>query len=447
MKKCVYAVLMFAVFTAPALAGVSISSPAAGDQVSSPFYLSAHATSCSSQPISSIGYSLDNSYYTKILHGSSSIDTNVTSSTGTHTVHVKAWNIKGAVCVADVAVTVTNVISPIAADTSVTSSNTGGISVSTPSSAQTVSSPFSLLASATSCSSQPVRSMGYSLDNSSSTTILKGSTSIDAKVSASAGTHTVHVKAWNILGAVCSDAVAVTVSEVTDDVAADTAIVPLGAISISNIEALTNWKAAHDTGTNGTSSGTMSMVSSPSQDGSARGFVTAYTSNGGERYSVTFGDDTTSTNFLYDAWVYFTASSSNIANLEMDVNQTMPNGQTVIFGVQCDGYSGTWDYSENLGTPQKPAGHWAHSQAACNPRNLSTNTWHHVQISYSRNDSGMVTYNAVYLDGIKSALNATVLAARALGWGTSLSTNFQIDGLGLSGSSTLYLDKLTIYRW
>jgi hypothetical protein len=26
-------------------------------------------------------------------------------------------------------------------------------------------------------------------------------------------------------------------------------------------------------------------------------------------------------------------------------------------------------------------------------------------------------------------------------------TQFQLDGLGASGSSTVYLDKLTIYRW
>jgi hypothetical protein len=447
MKKCVYALLTFAVFTAPALAGVSIGSPAQGDHLSSPFYLSAYATSCSSQPVRSIGYSLDNSHDTTMLHGHSSLDAQIKSSTGTHTVHVKAWNIQGAVCVTDVAVTVTNVTAPAPANTSDGSSSAAELSISSPSTGESVSSPFSLSAYATSCKSRSVRSIGYSLDNSSNTTILRGSSSIDAKVSASAGTHTVHVKVWNDKGAVCTDAVALTVSEVTDDPAADSSLVPSGAISVSNVEALKSWMASHDRGTNGNSSGNTNMVSSPSQNGSSRGFVTNFSANGGERYSVSFGDDTTSRNFFYDAWVYFTTSSSNIANLEMDVNQTMPNGQTVIFGVQCDGYTGTWDYTENLGTPQKPKGHWANSKAACNPRNWSTNTWHHVQMSYSRNDSGMVTYKSVYLDGVKSTLNVTVLAARALGWGTALSTNFQVDGHGSSGSSTVYLEKLTIYRW
>ena len=85
--------------------------------------------------------------------------------------------------------------------------------------------------------------------------------------------------------------------------------------------------------------------------GSAREFYTTYGNHGGERYHVAFADDENATNFVYDAWVYLTDSAANIANLEMDLNQTMPNGQTVIFGFQCDGYSGTWDYNANWTGP------------------------------------------------------------------------------------------------
>jgi hypothetical protein len=36
----------------------------------------------------------------------------------------------------------------------------------------------------------------------------------------------------------------------------------------------------------------------------------------------------------------------------------------------------------------------------------------------------------------------------ALGWQVGVvQTQFQLDGLGASGGSTVYLDKLTIYRW
>jgi hypothetical protein len=289
--------------------------------------------------------------------------------------------------------------------------------------------------------------MGYSLDSSSTTTILKGSTVIEANVSAKVGSHTLHVKAWSTKGAVCVTDVAIKVANAIDDPADDTSIVPADAVSVSSIQALSNWQGTHDSATKGSSSGTMTLVGSPSHIGIPREFVSNFTSNGGLRYWVTFADDTEATNFMYDGWVYVTDSAASIANLEMDLNQTMSNGQTVIFGVQCDGYSSTWDYTENLGTPQKPIGHWAHSKAACNPRSWSRNAWHHIEITYSRTSTGVITYKSVYFDGVASAINATVQGAHAMGWGPVLLTNFQVDGLGANGSSTVYLDDLTIYRW
>jgi hypothetical protein len=125
----------------------------------------------------------------------------------------------------------------------------------------------------------------------------------------------------------------------------------------------------------------------------------------------------------------------------------MANGQTVIFGVQCDGYSGTWDYTANEGTPENPSDVWLHSTASCNPRNWATNTWHHLQMSYSRDDAGNVTYDSVWLDGAQQSMNLTVPSAFALGWSSTLLTNFQVDGLGASGSTTVYLDNLAVYRW
>jgi hypothetical protein len=321
-----------------------------------------------------------------------------------------------------------------------------GVTISSPSNGDQVSSPFALSANATSCSSQTVSAMGYSLDSSSDTTQVKN-TSFDTKVSSSAGTHTVHVKAWGDKGAVCVTDVAVTVTNVTDDVVADASVVPSSAISVSHVQTLHNWSAHHDSGANGTSNGTTSLVGTPSHSGSARKFVSNYKNGGAMRYSVGFGDNRTSQNFMYDAWVYVTSSASHIANLEMDVNQTMPNGQTVIFGVQCNSPSGTWDYTENLGSASHPKGHWAHSGAACNVHNWSKYTWHHIQVTYSRNSTGHVTYKSIWLDGHQSTLNHTVFAARSLGWGSSVSTNFQLDGLGSSGSSTVYLGGLTIYRW
>jgi hypothetical protein len=58
-----------------------------------------------------------------------------------------------------------------------------------------------------------------------------------------------------------------------------------------------------------------------------------------------------------------------------------------------------------------------------------------------------VTYNYVTFDGVQKNLNEKVPSAFALGWGSTLLANFQIDGLGGYGTVRVYVDKMTIYRW
>lgn len=415
--------------------GITVVSPANHSVVGTSFSLVAGATACSSQALSAMGYSLDNSSDTTIVK-STSVGATLTTSAGAHTLHVKAWGNHGAACHTDIAITAQS------APAAVLVSNQ--IHVSSPSNGAAVPSSFDLAANAASCSSQPVSSVGYSLD-SSAETIFNG-TSVNASISASAGAHTLHIKAWGHNGVVlCSRNVSITAA---GEVATATSAIPSDAVSVSNIQTLSNWRGVNDTGTGaGTSSGDMSLVNSPSLSTHARGFVTQFSNYGGERYYVSFGDDKSATNFFYDGWIYIADSAKEIGNLEMDMNQTMPNGQTAIFGIQCDGYSKTWDYTKNAGNPEKPSDQWIHSNAACDVRNWSTDTWHHIQISYSRDDSGNITYQSVWLDNVEQKINATVPSAFALGWAPSLLTNFQVDGLGQGGSATVYLDKLTVYRW
>jgi hypothetical protein len=284
--------------------------------------------------------------------------------------------------------------------------------------------------------------MGYSIDSTANPTMMKGS-SIDTKVASLTGAHTVYVQSFGLRGAVCESSVPIIV--VPDPVTQ----VPSDALQFRSIQALTGWQGSNDEGiSGGSATGTTQIVSSPSLSGKARQFSMQYTNYGGERYWVTFGSNTSVTNFLYDGWIYLARPAKSIANLEMDTDQVMSNGDTVIFAFQCDGYSGTWDYTENAGgVPKSPSAHWVNSQSGCNPQNWSTNTWHHVQISYSRDQYGSVTYQSVWFDGVEQDINATVPSDFALNWAVVLLTNFQIDGLGASGSATVYLDNLNIYAW
>ena len=429
--------------------GITVSSPGNNATVYSPFVLNAAATYCSSQAVSAMGYSLDSSSSTAIVK-STSVSASITAAAGAHTLHVKSWGNGGSSCVANIAI---NVASGTGSTTTTSSGSTSttsssGVTISSPLNGASVGSPFTVSGNAPTCSSQTVTAIGYSLD-SGATTIVNG-TSINEQASASSGSHTLHLKAWNGSGTVCtaSETINVTGSSTGSGGTSSTAssVVPSYATTVSSIQALSGWVAQNDPATGGSSSGWMSLVNSPSLSGNSRQFNSSFTNSSGEIYHVTFGDDTSATNFFYDGWVYIANSNSNIANIEMDMNQVMPNGQTAIYGFQCDGYSGTWDYTKNAGSPTSPNDTWVHSGASCNPRNWSVNTWHHVQISYSRNSSGYVTYHSVWLDGHESQINATVPSAFALGWGPVLLTNFQVDGRG-SGSNTVYLDKLTVSRW
>jgi len=317
--------------------------------------------------------------------------------------------------------------------------STGATVVSDPSNTTQVQIALNLTAAATTCSSQPVVAMGYSIDNQKNIAVALA-TALQGVLTYGSGAHTLHVKAWGNKGAVC-------VTDLALSVVNSNSIIPSNAISVANIQALNSWKSFHDPVTGAASNGMMSTVSSPSQSGTARRFDTSYVNSGGELYYVTIGKDPTATNFLYDTWVYLENPTGSIANLEMDLNQVLANGQTVIYGVQCSSYSGTWEYTTNAGTPELPVDQWDRSTAPCDPRKWTPDTWHHVQISYSRDANGLVTYKSIWLDGAESVLNVTTPSAFALGWASTLVTNFQVDGLGTSGSSTVYVDNLTVFRW
>jgi hypothetical protein len=228
--------------------------------------------------------------------------------------------------------------------------------ITSPTNGEVVSSPFTLNMSASTCSSMPATAVGYSLDNSASTSSWPAQY-IDGPVAAPGGSHTLHVKVWNGSGGVCVTDVSVNVdSTPAAGSSGSSSIVPSNAVEVSSIQALGDWVTIHDGGTTGSSSGTMSLTSSPSLTGNARLFANQLNDFGGQRYSIQFDDNTTSQNFFYDAWVYISGSAAGFSNLEFDLDQTMPNGQTVVMGFQCDSWIQRWDYAVNGGSiPMLPA--------------------------------------------------------------------------------------------
>jgi len=409
---------------------IAVSSPASGATVGIPFVLTATGSPCSGQTLSAMGYSIDYGATTFVY--ASSINTAVTTSAGSHTLHVKSWGTGGAGCDIDV---------PIYVSASAAGAQLTDVTVSQPTSNAEVVSPVNLFAWGSQCQSQPIAAFGYSIDTSSSTTFVIANW-VSTQVSAPLGWHTLHVKSWGNQGSACDTDIPINVMP------SPLSYVGSNASTVSAIQTFGNWINEFDTGTAGSSYGSTYVTGSPSISGASRLFYTTANYYAGQRYYVNFGADTSVSNFLYDAWVYITNSSGTIANLEFDTNQVMANGQTVIYGFQCDGWNGTWDYTYNAGTPAAFVDEWQKSSQPCNPQNWAQNTWHHVQVMYARDGNGNVTYKSVWLDNVEQDLYITVPSAFALGWGSSLVTNFQVDSLTPGQStSTVYIDNLTEYFW
>ncbi|UWZ83469.1 hypothetical protein [Occallatibacter riparius] len=418
--------VLSALAAVPAFANPTVTSPYANSTVSSPFTLTANSSSCSNQSVTTMGYSLDSSSST-VFQSGTYLQKSVSAATGGHTIHVKAWGKSGAVCVTDVPVKVSGT----------TSGNPG---VSSPTSGSTVTSPFKLYASSSSCSGQAVASVGYSIDSSTYTYIV-GGTVLSTSVSTGTGGHTIHVKSWGKSGASCVNNVGVTVSGTSSTV-------PSNATNVSNVQVTGTWASVHDAGTSGWSSGTSSLTSSPSRSGNARHYNTSYNNYGGQRYSTHISDNTAAHNFVYDVWVYIKDTSTGVKVLEMDLNQVIANGWTVIMGVQCDGWTGTWDFTTNKGSATSPNDTWVHSSAKCNPQSWGVNAWHHIQYSVYRDDSGFVTYQWMSVDGAKQTLNAKTFAGFALGWGKTVLTNFQVDGgTSYAYGSNIFVDNMNVSYW
>lgn len=399
-----------------ASSNITVATPFNGAQLTSPFQLTASATTCASLPAVSMGYSIDSG---QAIIEPTSFSTQVSAATGAHVLHVKCWG--------------QQVNDQVLMNINVTSSSTASTpSFSVPSgtySAKQTVSMFSATAGA---------GIYYTTDGTGPTT---SSYHYSGPIS--------------VASSMVLQAIAVAPGYANSGMARASYVIsapkgpsiPSYANVDSHIQLLTTWRIKHDPATSGTSTGSKTIVSDPTISGQSSKFYTTFTNGGGELYSVTYGNDSDSKNFVYDAQVWI-ASGSVLSNLEMDNNQVMTNGDTVIYAFQCSGYSNAWEYSANAGTPSQPVVKWLKSTAPCNPANWTRNTWHHIQISYSRDDEGNVTYHSVWFDGVEAPINATVNSAFSLGWALgALVANFQVDGMGASGSSTLYLDNLTISRW
>ena len=395
---------------------ITVSNPANGAQLTSPFSLTAMASTCKSSSATSMAFAVDGH---PAVSEPVPFSAAVAANPGHHVLHVRCLGTNGS----DEVVLNIHVVPPPPAATPV---------FSLPSGKYATQQVVRLL------DSTPGVAIHYTTDGSTVSTASPQYTGPLAITTSTA------IQAMAVAPGYANSRVTTALYAV---IPASAPEIPANAIKQTQIQLMPDWRIKHDPATPGSASGAMSMVTDPALSGQADRFVTSFTDAGGVLYSLTYGNDPDVHNFVYDAQVRIEDGSS-IANLEMDNNQVIPDGDTVIYAFQCSGYAGVWEYTENAGTPKNPIVKWMHSNAPCDPGKWATDQWHHIQISYSRDDSGNVTYHSVWFDGAEEKIEKTVNSAFSLHWAKgALVTNFQVDGKGVSGGATVYLDNLTLYRW
>jgi hypothetical protein len=447
-------------------ADVTVKSPANNASVTSPFTLSATSTTCEGVAVKTMAYSIGNGANSTAINGTS-LSATVTASLGNNqTLKVKSWG-NGVSCQTNVNI---DVVAP------------SGVQITSPASGASVTSPVTLDATAATCSGKAVTKMGYSL-NSGSETGTVSSTSLADKITVSSGNNqTLKVTATNSSGATCTASVTFDVTSVSTG--SGGLVIPSNAIVTHNMDQMCSessscsngwkWKQDPNGGGSGSTSGSTSSLTNsiPSRSGSSdsSGREFSFDFQGGwadELYSthvpeadgsLSAAHDQTSTNFVYDAWVYVDHPEKLYA-LEFDMNQGIPsNGDDylVVYGIQCNLSKNVWQYTDY----SSGSGERVDTNVACSRSTWTANKWHHLQLYYQR-DGLMSVFNSITVDGdYKEFLNETGAHPTAHpesddyhddGWAPGIMVlNFQIDSLGSaysSGAVKAYMDSVTVDRW
>jgi hypothetical protein len=291
------------------------------------------------------------------------------------------------------------------------------------------------------------------------------------------GSHYVKITAWDASGNYNSYAAyQVNVTGSCDASSPGSLVIPSTALLSDNLDQRCNssstcyggWKVGQDAngGGLGVTTGSSSSVTSSAPprsgatDSNARLFDFMF--SGGwadERYSVhvpqsrsTNSDarDITSTNFVYDTWIYLD-HPEDVYALEFDVDQVVPSNAidyVVIYGIQCNLDKNVWQIAD--GNTR------VNTNLTCQRKNFSANQWHHIQLYFQR-DGLKSVFNSVTIDGNYQEFltsNGTHPEGNDYynyGWPSGiLLLNYQLDSLGdsyLSGGTKSYFENLKLYRW
>jgi hypothetical protein len=361
--------------------------------------------------------------YFKNTSNSSSLNIPVTTTTGPHSINVKCWDSEGIFGQVNFNVTA--------------QSTTPSVQLIAPTQGASVDSPFNLQAS---CSSPSAAISGWEVYIDSQTPpFFKNNTnasSLNIPVTASAGSHSIQVKCWDVSGVNGNVTFGVTVQS-----GGLIPAPPSTALSFPHIEDLSGWLSCADSSCSSHPpvSPTFSQHNAdPSVDGSA---IAASVANGPAFWGILWykhlGAQNAATNFEVE-WSFRTSAGAVPQALEFDF-PLWAGGKSFYFGTQCVP-GGFWQYW----IPGTTNHGWHNiSQASC--PSIQSATWHKLRW-YGTISGSNFQYVAMEIDGRQIAVNI-VVPAGATNFADEFTVQFQFDGTGSGTGYSEFIDEVNAWIW
>jgi len=281
---------------------------------------------------------------------------------------------------------------------------------------------------------------------------------LDTTFPASAGSHTVVVKAWDNSGADTSASETITVNT------SSLPTPPENAIQYPNLQnngVLGTWTICDGTCSGSTKGGTGTdgfkfNVSSPSLSGAGMEMYSEGTTPGDEWNTLGYqhlgcpsGGCTSVSNFLEDMWFYIPSSSTALQATEYDPG--VYDGSYKSFAsMQCDSNSGDWRFWNSAANSWTILSSTGGTLPVYKCNILSEeNSWHHYQLYVTMNfTSHTITYETFVVDGVTVYSDiANKYDALAYAGTPTINIEQQIDNHTADVTDSEYLDNYNLWVW
>jgi len=312
------------------------------------------------------------------------------------------------------------------------------VTISSPASGQSVSSPFMVSASSPGASLMQIYLDGRKVYETPGATLASG-------VSAGAGSHRVSVQAYSG-GAIVKSTIYVNVGGGGSAPAPAPVAAPApppsssGSATFQHIERMAGWANCDAcAGKNGAGPAAPHSITQGVSSPSTTGASVQFWLGGNTPYSDALwwkqlGARPSTSHFVYDLWFYLKNPGVSQA-LEFDVNQTI-NGRQFVFGTECNLKGNhTWDVWDETS-------HWVSTGIACNVP--TAYAWHHLTWEFER--AGTQThFIAMTLDGAKHYVNQ--YHTPRIKSNPELNVAFQMDGDSYMTDYSVWLDNISLNAW